>query len=157
MKRLLYIISAVLLLGSCSYDAQRVEVTRSYASQNAVGAVLVHSQKVMDPENPIPGNLAGAIAWASLAERFRVRGKWEESLACARFGIQELGKRYADRTAIDDTEMRLYLAKDAAGDREFRQAAALMMGALYSRITLYRNLHKDTLSLPNGLSFLKKD
>lgn len=68
-----------------------------------------------------------------------------------------MGKRYADRTVNDDTEMRLYLAEDAEGDREFRQAAALVMGTLGNRITLYRNLHKDTLSLPNGLSFLKKD
>ena len=85
------------------------------------------------------GHAEGAVALTALhvGQALAAAGRRDDAVAMYRFGIAELGARYASVDLLDDTGTKLILAEHrlAAGDAD--QAAALLERVLESRTTVY--------------------
>lgn len=85
------------------------------------------------------GHAEGSVALTALhvGQALAAAGRRDDAIAMYRFGIAELGTRYASDDLLDDTGTKLILAEHrlAAGDAD--PAAALLERVLESRTTVY--------------------
>ena len=93
-------------------DVLRIQVERGHNGHTAQRTVLLHRSAAPDAGESPHTKLAGTRAWLALGEARLAAGDAPAAVACAQAGIQELGKRYAAHTVVDDTGMKLRAAEE---------------------------------------------
>ncbi len=104
-------------------------------------ARLPLAEAPLNPDSPPHARLAGALAWHELADQALAEGDVDLAIEAARRGIDELGRRYADPLAVDDTGQKLKAAEYRIEQGEREAGARQLVGILQARIEMYRALH----------------
>jgi hypothetical protein len=119
---------------------QVVREHRERGGRRGDGEVVVRG-----PGDGDHARLAAARAWLELGTRFLCAGEVEEALASARDGLEELGPRYADSQAIDDTDLKLAAAEEQIEAGNLADGASVALRVLETRTRLYRDAHADAI------------
>ena len=127
-------------------DVLRIQVERSHNGHTAQGSVLLHRSAAPDAGQSPHTKLAGTRAWLALGEQRLAAGDAPAAVACAQAGIQELGKRYAAHTVVDDTGMKIRAAEEQLQKGRTQDAAAVMLRMLGTRTKLYAKLHAGAIA-----------
>ena len=100
---------------------------------------------------PIVWALWSGLLLAARSSRLSARasatlGWWVESdvqlaIELLRLGIKRLGEEYYNENYIDDTGMKLGLAKIKYEEANFKSSADLYKGVLESRLDMFKTLH----------------
>jgi hypothetical protein len=114
---------------------------REHGGEHATGEVVVGD----DHASGGHARLAGARAWIDLGSRLLEAGDAEGAAACAREGLRELGSDSKDRTAVDDTELKLLAAESQLEAGNVSAAAGGLLRVLEARAALYRDAHADAI------------
>lgn len=87
-------------------------------------------------------NLDGSRAWWALGQFWLAVDNDEAAIICAQAGLEELGDDYADPMAIDDTQMKLWVAQERIQKGHLSDGADMMLRILQSRLHLYAEQRK---------------
>ena len=74
----------------------------------------------------------------------RTSGAFENAISECKAGIDELGDKYFDEDAIDDTGQKIILAEIKVREKDLKIASALYCGMLESRIETYKRKLEKT-------------
>lgn len=113
--------------------------------ERTLGAVSKQGSAVVRQNDVTHARLAGARAWSAVGRGLQGEGAFEDASTAARNGIEELGKEYAPRTAVDDTALKLRAAAEriAAGHPE--DGAEVLLRVLDTRMRLYVARYGDAI------------
>ena len=98
--------------------------------------VLLHRSAAPDAGESRHTKLAGTRTWLALGEARLAAGDAAAAVACAQAGLQELGKRYAAHTVVDDTGMKIRAAEEQLQKGHTQNAATVMLRMLATRTKL---------------------
>lgn len=127
-------------------ETRRITVTRTHDGHSASGMVLLREPVASDATGSPHMKLAGARAWVALGEQRIAADDWPGAIACGRAGLEELGRRYAGRGALDHTQMKLSVAEDQIKEGDLVNAAKNILRQLTIRIAYYVDLHADAIA-----------
>jgi hypothetical protein len=123
-----------------------VEARREWEGHSGLGRAVVRAAAAPAPANAPHVTLAGARAWLNLGQERLAAGQAPAAVACARRGLEELGRDYAPLTAGDDTVLKLAAAEEELGAGRAENAASTMLRTLDARTRLYVEKHRDTVA-----------
>jgi hypothetical protein len=116
-----------------------IRVERTLAGAAAEGTV------VLSRDEPAHIRLAAARAWLAVGQELQARGDAADAISAARAGIDELGDDYARRDAINDTDLKIYVAEDLIAEGRVDNAATTLLRVVETRIALYLTRYADVV------------
>lgn len=90
--------------------------------------------------------LAESKVWLALGQIWQATNDLEAALTCAKAGLEELGDEYAPFLVEDDTDLKLLIAEGRIEKGYLSEGVELMLRALETRISLYAELHQESIS-----------
>lgn len=124
----------------------KVSVQCSLGTETRVGSVLVAGETQPDIYALPHTGLAKARGCRELADTFKQRKSWDYALIAAKSGLDALGTEYVTPGGDDATRDRLREAENAQRQGDKLTATSKMILVLDTRLDLYKQRHKATLS-----------
>lgn len=109
-------------------------------SKSMTSTVLVQQKPISIKPPSVP---SGSRAWWALGQFWLAVNNYEGAILCAKTGLEELGDDYASPMAIDDTQMKLWVAEERIQKGLLSDGADMMLRILDSRLYLYAERQKN--------------
>ena len=123
-----------------------VRVTRTCTGATLAGEIVVKAATQPSPTAAPHAGLAGSMAYLALGKSKLAAGDARAAIDCVSAGLADLGNDYAAPTAMDDTSLKLLVARERVDENYLADGAAVMLRVLEIRINLYRQLHAGELA-----------
>jgi hypothetical protein len=119
-----------------------IRAVRELDDDCATGEVTVRAAESSGAKHD---SLAGARAWAAMAETRLKRDDFTGATLCVQSGLEELGNSYRSPDVIDDTSLAIMKAKDLIKRGRHEEGAKRMLRVLKERLKLYLEAHGAAL------------
>jgi hypothetical protein len=114
-------------------------------THSATGTVVVRQKAMPDRVKSPYIALAASRAWLVLGQARLTANDVQGTITCARDGLERLGSDYAAPLVKDDTKLKLRVAEERIQEGHLDDGAEIMLRMLSTRISLYRELHQETV------------
>jgi hypothetical protein len=118
---------------------------RTIVVERAIGTARAEGTAIVRNGAETHERLAGARAWAALGRAKEAEGVFEDAVAAARSGLDELGPDYATLGVIDDTDLKRRAGEAQYSRGRIDDAAYVLLRVLETRIRLYVSRYADVV------------